>query len=89
MLSRKSLQMTAWLGLKPSCRAFSTIEPKVFSNAVFMPELFPARLTVPTNKVSYDFTCENDTKVADFRQSVLDNTESDVTSFELLTADNK
>ena len=94
MLSRKSMQMTAMLGLKPSFMArscFSTMEPKVFTNAVFMPELFPARLTVPTAKedVKYDFTCENQTKVADFRQAVLDNTEADVTTFDLLTADQK
>lgn len=44
-----STNMTSMLGLtRPmGSKAFSTIVPKVYSNAVFMPELFPARLTVP------------------------------------------
>lgn len=72
-----------------SSRCFSTIQPRVFSNAVFMPEIFPARLTIPTSKegVTYDFTCENTATVGEFRQTVLDNTEEDVSSFDLLTAD--
>ena len=54
-----------------------------------MAELYPARLTIPTSKegVSYDFTCENTQTVGDFKQTVLDNTEEDVSSFELLTAE--
>jgi hypothetical protein len=52
-----------------------------------MPELFPAKLTIPASQnVKYDFTCENNTTVADFRQQVLDNTDSSVSSFELLRA---
>lgn len=52
-----------------------------------MPELFPAKLTIPASQsVRYDFTCENNTTVADFRQQVLDNTDSSVSSFELLKA---
>ena len=53
-------QTASFLGLTSS-RCFSTIQPKVFSNAVFMAELYPARLTIPTSKegVSYDFTCDN------------------------------
>ncbi len=84
----KMLQNASLLGLGNS-RYFSTITPKVFSNAVFMPELYPARLTIPTSKegITYDFTCDNSTTVGDFRQTVLDNTEEDVTSFELLTMD--
>ena len=83
MLQTRSLLV----GGLTTARCFSTIEPKVFSNAVFMPELYPARLTIPTGKsgISYDFTCDNNTTVGEFRQSVLDNTEEDVTSFELLT----
>lgn len=34
--------------------------------------------------MSYDFTLNNQTKVADFQQKVLDNTENDVSSFELI-----
>lgn len=84
-----STNMTCMLGLtRPmGSKAFSTIVPKVYSNAVFMPELFPARLTVPAGKLNYDFTCENNMKVADFRQQVLDNTNQDVKSFELLTVE--
>ena len=53
---RSSLSL---LGLQ-SRRGFSTIKPRVFSNAVFMPELFPAKLTIPATKdIRYDFTCEN------------------------------
>ena len=64
----------SFLGLQ-SCRRFSTIEPKIFSNAVFMPDIFPARLAIPTNGgAKYEFTCEDQTSVADFRQLVLDNT---------------
>ena len=63
----------------------STIKPRVFNNAVFMPELFPAKLTIPASQnIKYDFTCENSTTVADFRQQVLDNTDSNVSSFELM-----
>ena len=87
--SLRMLQTTSLLGGLNTARCFSTIEPKVFSNAVFMPELYPARLTIPTGKsgISYDFTCDNNATVGQFRQSVLDNTEEDVTSFELLTMD--
>lgn len=50
-----------------------------------MPELFPAKLTIPASQnIRYDFTCENSTTVADFRQQVLDNTDSNVSSFELM-----
>ena len=54
-------QTASFLGLTSSRYTFSTIQPKVFSNAVFMAELYPARLTIPTSKegVSYDFTCDN------------------------------
>lgn len=52
-----------------------------------MPELFPAKLTIPASKdVRYDFTCENHQTVAQFRQQVLDGTDNDVSSFELLKA---
>ena len=34
----------------------ATIESKVFSNAVFMPELYPAKLRIPTANGSYAFT---------------------------------
>ena len=68
-------------------RAFSTVKPRVFSNAVFMPELFPARLTIPTARGMYDFTLDNQTKVTDFCQLVLENTDKNVSSFELLASD--
>ena len=65
---QKSRFATTMLGLQ-SRRGFSTIKPRVFSNAVFMPELYPAKLTIPASKeILYDFTCENQTTVADFRQ---------------------
>ena len=42
-------------------------------------------MTIPTNKagVQYDFTCENETKVGDFRKTVLENTNGDDSSFEI------
>ena len=53
-----------------------------------MPELFPAKLTVPISQaIKYDFTCENQTKVADFCQQVLNNTDSNVSNFELMRND--
>ena len=65
---QRSRFTTNLLGLQ-SRRGFSTIKPRVFSNAVFMPELYPAKLTIPASKdIRYDFTCENETTVADFRQ---------------------
>lgn len=65
---RSRLMTSTMLGLQ-SRRGFSTIKPRVFSNAVFMPELYPAKLTIPASKdIRYDFTCENETTVADFRQ---------------------
>ena len=83
----KSNRMASFLGLQTQ-RSFSTIKPRVFNNAIFMPEMFPARISVPVaNGVTYDFTAENQTKVADFRQQVLDNTDSDVSSFELISSD--
>ena len=82
-----STNMASMLGLRPaSSRQFSTIVPHVYSNAVFMPELFPARLTVPINDVNYDFTCENNTKVSDFRNQVMDQAGEDVMTFELKSA---
>ena len=83
----QSNRMASFLGLQAK-RSFSTIKPRVFSSAIFMPEMFPARLSIPAAQgVTYDFTAENQTTVADFRQSVLDNTDSDVSSFELIPAD--
>ena len=53
-----------------------------------MPELFPAKLTVPISQaIKYDFTCENQTKVADFCQQVLNNTDNNVSNFELMRND--
>ena len=53
-----------------------------------MPELFPAKLTVPASQeIKYDFTCENQTSVADFCQQVLNNTDNNVSTFELMRND--
>lgn len=53
-----------------------------------MPELFPAKLTIPaSDEIKYDFTCENQTSVGDFRQKVLDNTDNNVSTFELMRDD--
>ena len=72
-------------------RNFSTLQARVFSNAVFMPELFPARLSIPSQRdgVPYDFTLDNKTKVSDFQQRVMDNTNDDVSSFELISTNDK
>ena len=85
-LSQARSQM--FLGMGAS-RGFASVEPRIFSNAVFMADIYPARLTIPTSKdgESYDFTCDNNMTVADFRQRVLDSTDDDVSSFELLSAD--
>ena len=74
----QSILRPATFAVRPSClsllglqskRCFSTINPRVYKNAVFMPELFPAKLTVPaTQEIKYDFTCENQTTVGDFCQ---------------------
>jgi len=83
---------TGMLGLGSSApmRNFSSvIETKEFSNAIFMPELYPARLRVPTGMGGYAFTMDNNTKIGDFESSVLSNTEDDVRSFELLSTDSE
>ena len=52
-----------------------------------MNEMYPARLTIPipgTSNGTFEFTCENDTKVTDFTKTVLDNIDKNVTKFELL-----
>ena len=71
------------LGSSAQMRCFSTTSARVFSNAIFMPELFPARLPIPSERegVPYDFTLDNQTTVNDFQQRVLDNTDNDISSF--------
>ena len=52
-----------------------------------MSEMYPARLTIPvlgTANNTFEFTCENETKVTDFTKAVLDNIDKNVTKFELL-----
>lgn len=52
-----------------------------------MNEMYPARLTIPipgTANGTFEFTCENDTKVTDFTKTVLDSIDKNVTKFELL-----
>ena len=52
-----------------------------------MSEMYPARLTIPvpgTVNNTFEFTCENETKVTDFTKAVLDNIDKNVTKFELL-----
>ena len=67
----------------------SAIVAQEFSNAIFMPELNPARLRVPTSSGGYSFTMDNNDKINDFEQRVIANTEGDVRSFELLSTDNE
>lgn len=65
--------------------SFSTIKPRVFHRAIFMPDLNPSKLTIPVAQdVAYDFTCEDGASVADFRETVLANTDGHVKRFELL-----
>ena len=53
-----------------------------------MPELHPARLTIPSSNGSmYEFTCQDSDTVSDFRKTVMDNTDMDVQNFELLQSD--
>ena len=92
LLANQMRSTTSLLGMGYSApmRSFSSvIESKVFSNSIFMPELFPARLLIPTGKGGIGFTMENSDKIADFEKRVLSNTEDDVRSFELLSVDSE
>lgn len=61
----------------------------MFSDAIFMNEMYPARLPVPVpekngSSTVFEFTCENDDKVADFCRNVAENTSLDVSEIALL-----
>lgn len=99
MMFRNSLQRSC-VGAAPSpmlsmlgmqSRAFSTIKQRVFNDAIFMSEMYPARLSIPVPekngaKTVFEFTCDNDAKVGDFCRTVADSTNLDVSEFELLDA---
>lgn len=61
----------------PAASCFSTIRPLVLDRAIFMQEMYPAKLTVPVasgkHKATYEFTMDNQMSVADFEARVREN----------------
>jgi hypothetical protein len=68
-------------------RNFSTISTKVLQNSIFMPEMYPAKLTVPVSEGNlFEFTVHNNEPIADFVTKVSNNCGSSLRSFALETA---
>jgi hypothetical protein len=87
MLSRALLQQQRNLSLlssmRQSCYFSTAMRSKVVGDAIFMPEMFPAKLIVPTTKSNYEFTMNNSLTLAQFKDKVLANSESQVKDFNL------
>ena len=72
---------------KINLRNFSSISAKVLQNSIFMPEMYPAKLTVPVSEGNlFEFTVHNNEPIADFVAKVNNNCGSSLKSFALETA---
>ena len=68
-----------------SQRSFSSIKPAVFNNTIFMPEMYPAKLTVPYKSGEhYEFTMHRNETIAAFKEKVLASCPDEIKSFDLI-----
>lgn len=71
-------------------RAFSSIGSAVFSNAIFMPEMYPSKLAVPyASGHNYEFTMHREETIAEFQEKVLKDCPDEIKSFELIPSNAK
>ena len=82
---QKSKQMTL-LGMFPY-RGFSSIRASVFNDSIFMPEMYPAKLTVPYSAGNtFEFTMHRNETISEFKEKVLKSCPEEIKSFDLIPA---
>ena len=81
MIAKSLLQHSRMLTLQ--ARAASTINSRVLQSSIFLPEMYPAKLTVPLQSGNFEFTVHNKDSVADFCKKVKASCGSDLKEFSL------
>ena len=82
-LWQRTTQMS-FLGMIPQ-RGFASIKSAVYDNAIFMPDMFPSKLTVPYSSTeNFEFTMHRNESIAEFKEKVLQACPEEIKSFDLL-----
>ena len=64
-------------------RFLCNLKPTVLADSIFMQEMTPSKLAVPTASKQFEFTLRDDLTVGQFEAAVLANTENEVTNFKV------
>lgn len=84
MLSKILLARQPLLRQMSQVRNVSSIQTRVLENTIFMPAMFPSKLTVPINESKYELTIHPQEFTGDFEKKVTENCPG-VTSFKILS----
>ena len=65
------------------------VKTNMVANTIFMPQMYPAKLQVPTNKSGefYEFTVDRDMTLEGFQNHILENTDGSIKSLQFVAKD--